>query len=138
MKKLKEFYTFKDYDDEGFLYETSKPNDYTDLFKILDESIVLVLTEECGHYQGDYYCLFLNKDTDEYGYLCFGYGSCSGCDAFQACNGESDYQELAERLASEIIWKNKQEMYGFLHDRDWEGQYNNPVQFVIKALDILR
>lgn len=117
-------------------YETW-PSDYKDLIDCFDDGIECLLSVPEGDYQGDYYCLFLNKNNGMYGYLCFGYGSCSGCDVFQGCSNIKDYEELTLSLESSVIWKTKEDMISFLRHRDWKGQYHNPVRFILDALEIL-
>src|SRR5262249_9459299 len=51
-------------------------------------------------YQGDSYRLIADGDEpgQRYGMLIFGWGSCSGCDALQACSSVQEVQELMDRL----------------------------------------
>lgn len=73
-------------------------------------------------YQGDTWVL-LQKD-DMYGYLCFGWGSCGGCDALQACENWEDLQKLANSMESSVIWFTN--IWGaneWFSLHDWEGDY---------------
>lgn len=77
--------------------------------------------ENEDNYQGDSWYLF--KKGNKYGYLVFGWGSCSACDALQACNNFNDLKELLETLVSKIIWKSKEEMLEYFITKDWELEY---------------
>lgn len=71
--------------------------------ELIDSMEYEVLKEEMlGSYQGDY--LFFLKNGDRYGLLCFGYGSCSGCDSLEACNSESDVTSLRDSIHGDIKW----------------------------------
>lgn len=62
----------------------------------------VVLSETFGSYQGDMFYVF-EKDG-QYGFLEVGYGSCSGCDALEACQSISDLYDLQASLRSSIRW----------------------------------
>ena len=62
--------------------------------------ILIQVDEEA--YQGDSFLLY--KNDNKYGFLAFGWGSCSGCDALQACDTIGEVQELMDRLYNDIIW----------------------------------
>lgn len=53
-------------------------------------------------YQGDTFAVI--RDGSRYGFLKFGWGSCSGCDALQACHGMDDIATLARELYDGIVW----------------------------------
>ncbi len=90
-------------------------------------------------YQGDTFAL-IEKDG-RYGYLCFGWGSCSGCDALAACTTLSDLQDLCNGLESSVQWfDSKDEIRKWIEERDWEGQFEwhtGAREFVPKALATL-
>ncbi len=74
--------------------------DLLDSFE-LDE----VLSGCAGDYQGDLFSLF--KDGSKYGYLVFGYGSCSGCDTLEAVQMDEGYEgikTLRDSLFGRIKW----------------------------------
>lgn len=63
-----------------------------------------VLVEASDHdYQGDTFALVRGKDG-RVGYVQFGWGSCSGCDALQACNTLADLGRLANSIVNEVRW----------------------------------
>lgn len=71
-------------------------------------------------YQGDSRILY--ADTGKgFGYLNFGWGSCSGCDSLEACSSYADLAELINRLNSSIKWESKAGMLKFFKEHDWEG-----------------
>ena len=74
-------------------------------------------------WQGDSRVLY--KDGDRYGYLQFGWGSCSGCDSLQACRNLEEVQNLMDNLRSQIKWfGSKEECLKFFETHDWEGDYS--------------
>jgi hypothetical protein len=75
------------------------PDDYTPIIQSFGH--IIVRTDEDG-YQGDTFVL-LGKD-DRYGFLVFGWGSCSGCDALQACDSYDDIDALITQLENTIHW----------------------------------
>lgn len=75
------------------------PNDYNPIIRSFGHVIVQVDEKA---YQGDTYVL-LGKD-DRYGFLVFGWGSCSGCDALQACGSYDDIDAIIRDLENTIIW----------------------------------
>lgn len=83
------------------IYETDRFSWY-DYQPMLDEfgEILIQVDEEA--YQGDSFLLY--KNDNKYGFLTFGWGSCSGCDALQACDTIDEVQELMDRLYNAIIW----------------------------------
>lgn len=89
-----------------------------------------------GQWEGDTWLLLQSKDN-QFGYLQFGWGSCSGCDRLQGSNSIPELEELRESLANSIQWKNKQDMLKFMKEHDWEGDYANPIQFVQNCIKIL-
>ena len=74
-------------------------HDYSPIIKSFGDVLVQVDEED---YSGDSFVL-LRKD-DQYGFLCFGWGSCCGCDALQACETVEDIDELIDELQDDIKW----------------------------------
>jgi hypothetical protein len=59
------------------------------------------------------------------GFLTFGWGSCSGCDALQACSTYRDLAELMASLASGVIWfADDAELREWFVAHDWEGDWH--------------
>jgi hypothetical protein len=94
--------------------------DYDELLKSFGHEVVLKVDER--NYQGDSWVIF--RDGGRYGYLCFGWGSCSGCDALQACQNEEDVEELRQKLRSDTRWFDDAEAcLDFFYGHDWEGDH---------------
>ena len=72
---------------------------YADL---VEDFGTVVLSESFGTYQGDMFYIF--KKDGRYGFLTIGYGSCSGCDALEACQSISDLYDLQASLRNDIVW----------------------------------
>lgn len=82
-----------------------------------------------GSYQGDY--VYLVKKDDKYAFTVIGYGSCSGCDALEACGNDEEFNALKEDIVSGIVWGTKQDVYDYVsnqeanrwyfHEEDWVG-----------------
>lgn len=94
-------------------------------YKMLVEQgmgVEALMCEAIGSYQGDY--LFVVTDGNRFGFLTFGYGSCSGCDALQACGGLESLTELRNSLYNSIHWEpSRKTLAQWMRDRDWEGQW---------------
>lgn len=89
---------------------------------IIEHFGTVAVQVEDSDYQGDSRILY--ADTGKgFGYLNFGWGSCSGCDALQACESWEDVGELIKQLEAQVQWKSKAEMLTFFKEHDWEGDY---------------
>lgn len=92
---------------------------YSDLIAKFGEILVSV---DIGTYQGN--TLVALKKEDKYGYLQFGWGSCSGCDALQGCENYDNLQELVDYLESSIKWfDSKEELKSWGKEHDWDGDW---------------
>lgn len=90
--------------------------DYTPM---LEEFGDILLREDDEGWQGDSFLIYHNDN--KYGYLSFGWGSCSGCDALQSCKTISEVQELMDSLYNEIEWyESIKELKESFDDTDWE------------------
>lgn len=110
------------------------PGDYQ---PILNEFGEILLQVDDEGYQGDTRVLYLSNG--KYGWLQFGWGSCSGCDALQASNHISEIQVLMDELFKSIKWfDSKEEALKFFQEHDWEGDYSwnrkEQKQFVKKCI----
>lgn len=90
-------------------------------------------------YSGDTLVLYDNDGT--IGYLKFGWGSCSGCDALQGCSTYEELQELCDYLQNQIIWfGDVTAALDWFEQHDWEGDYIDRglmMKFFTKALGYL-
>lgn len=80
----------------------SSPSDYT---PILDAIGTVILRVDDDDYQGDTRVLF-SRGRREFGFLSFGWGSCSGCDALQACDSFDAIQKVVDGMEKETVWGN--------------------------------
>lgn len=100
----------------------------------------IVLQVDDSDYQGDSRVLF--RRGDSVGYLNFGWGSCSGCDALQACGTLSEVDELRTQLHDSIRWFDSiSDAAIWFNTHDWEGEYGwhqeEQREFIEKAKSLL-
>src|SRR5690606_31726593 len=81
------------------------PSDYDPLIKSMPGEIVVQVDQQ--GYQGDTWVLL--RDGERWGYLEFGWGSCSGCDALQASGSWEDVAKLRNELEADIHWEPSRE-----------------------------
>lgn len=91
-------------------------------------------------YQGDTRVLYDNDG--KIGVLIFGWGSCSGCDALQACENMEEVQELCNSLQDDIKWfDSKEEALEWANEKDWAAEWfwhvDEGREFVKKIKDYL-
>lgn len=92
---------------------------YDDLYKQFGTPLVDV---DIGTYQGD--TLVVLEKEGKYGYLVFGWGSCSYCDILQSCENFDDLQNLSDHLETSIKWfDSKEELKAWVNKHDWEGEW---------------
>lgn len=73
-------------------------------------------------YQGD--SRYLIQTAGKIGFLVIGWGSCSGCDALQACSNDHDLRELVDSLWSQVKWfDNLLQAKMYLNSEEREGSY---------------
>lgn len=81
-----------------------------------------ILMREDDDYQGDSY--YLLRDGLRLGILVFGWGSCSGCDARQACCGLGELTALRDELHDSIKWfDNEDELRDYILGKTWETEW---------------
>ena len=104
--------------------------DYEPIINSFGRNVLQIDTEG---YQGDSWVLYDNIDYDfnlreptrKIGYLEYGWGSCSGCDALQACNSIDEVQELADELEQSIKWfDGYKEALDWFETHDWKGDWS--------------
>lgn len=85
--------------------------------------VAVVLKVDDNDYQGD--SRLLLKDGDRWGILIFGWGSCSGCDAFEGCSGLAAYTELRDQLWNGIHWEvDAVALLAYIDGKDWSLDYS--------------
>jgi hypothetical protein len=95
---------------------------WSDYQPIINSFGSVIIQADDADYQGDSYVVL--RDGSRYGYLNFGWGSCSGCDALQACDSLEEVDNLINSLASSIHWEDSAEdLLKWMDERDWELQY---------------
>ena len=96
--------------------------DYEDIVKCFGEPIIYI---EEDTYQGDTWAIVkrVSKCARIYGYIQFGWGSCSGCDALQACSTIEELQDLVNELENSINWMSKKEFVKWATHHDFPGDY---------------
>ena len=104
------------YDKEFDYFNTPK---MVDLIKSTNSDVINTIY--LGDYSGD--ALMILRRGNEFGLLIFGYGSCSGCDALQACGDYKELYELREALYNSIIWKEYSEFMDYLKNKDWDAEF---------------
>jgi len=98
------------------------PSDYHPLLASLEFNILLQIDDE--YYHGDSRLIVKEQYGDRYGMLIFGWGSCSGCDALQACNSMKEIDDLRNEIMAKVQWfDSAAELLSFIEGRDWETQY---------------
>ena len=109
------------------------PCDYGPILESFGKILVRVDDDD---YQGDSRVLY--EDGDRVGFLKFGWGSCSGCDALQAAETIAEVDALIAELRGQIQWKARAEMREYFQSHDWEGDYdchsNEAKSFVEQAI----
>lgn len=82
----------------------------------------IAIQHDDNGYQGDSRVLY---DCDgRVGHLIFGWGSCSGCDALQACSNYEELQALCNSLQDDILWFDTySEALAWFQSHDWEGDF---------------
>ena len=121
------------------LYEDSEWGwyDYTPMIEAFGN---VAVREDVHDYQGDTWVLYDNNG--KIGYLVFGWGSCSGCDALQGCVDFDELQDLCDRLEDGIMWfDNAAKALDWFEAHDWEGDwswyYEECKDFVRKVFEYL-
>lgn len=113
------------------------PYDYSPIYKSFGE---VLLEDHDDNYQGD--SRIILKNENRFGFLNFGWGSCSGCDALQGCNSYEELGVLIESLRLSIAWFDSlQELKDYIKNEDRNNtSYYNFVpkwpSFVEKALNL--
>lgn len=83
----------------------------------------VLIEESDDDYSGSSY--YLLKDGERYGYLEFGWGSCSGCDALEACDTKADLGHLFVSLRDSVHWEASLDaMLAWFVAHDWRGSWS--------------
>jgi hypothetical protein len=95
---------------------------YRDLIDSI--SVEILLQVDDNDYQGD--SRVLVRDYRRYGLLFFGRGSCSGCDALQAAEGdEAEMARLRDDPRRSIHWENSAAgLLAYIESKDWTLEFS--------------
>ncbi len=94
----------------------------SDYQPILDALGRIVIQVDDSDYQGDSRLLY--QQGDRWGYLQFGWGSCSGCDMLRACSSYKEIDDVIDYLLDAIKWfESSLECLKFFKEHDWKGDY---------------
>lgn len=88
-----------------------------------------------GSWQGDY--VYLLKNDDRYAFTVIGYGSCSGCDALEACSNDEEFNELKEDIIKGIVWGTKQEVHDYIFNQEANRWYFHEEHWEVIGKEIL-
>jgi hypothetical protein len=117
-KNIEEVYPSEEDTERNYFYG------YNPLLESFNYDIILKVDEY--DYQGDSIVIFYNNENNKYGYLIFGWGSCSGCDSLQACNSYQEVEELRIDIHNRIIWFDTLELLReWINKHDYEGDYTD-------------
>jgi hypothetical protein len=107
--------------------------DYDPMVSCFGAIVVSVADED---YQGD--TRYLLRDGDRWGLLIVGWGSCSGCDALQACDTYKELEDLRSELSAKVEWFDAPTSCAErIRSRDWQAHCSwnaeKTPEFVAKA-----
>lgn len=96
--------------------------DYSEM--VASMGYAVLIWESDNDYQGDTYAVVQDAQQHK-GFLIFGWGSCSGCDALEAAEDDLEALEtLRNNLDTSIQWFDSDEsLFTFMREHDWEGDY---------------
>ena len=104
------------------------PWDYEPIYQSFG---TVVRADSMGSYQGDTQVLLYDDEKKQYGYICFGWGSCSCCDRLQGCASYEDIDDLIEDLYETIRWfYDDNEALTFFNTHEWDFDYDHSPEFV--------
>ena len=96
------------------------PCDYQPIINSFGKVLIQVDDKD---YQGDTRVIL--ESGGKIGWLNFGWGSCSGCDALQACNNHADIDALILDLKNSIKWFDTiDELKQYFSTKDWSLDYS--------------
>ncbi len=94
--------------------------EYDTLINSMEVEILVQAHDD--NYQGDSW--YLLSGPQGIGFLTFGWGSCSGCDAAEAVHNVEEATELRDELWASITWHpTLAAMRAWLVERDWSAQF---------------
>lgn len=124
------------------LYPDFEPYGYRYYQPIINHfGTVLLQVDDEGHH-GDSRILYRDKNDDQrFGLLIFGWGSCSGCDALQACSSLDEIDDLISVTKNDIKWASREELLLYIAEKQWELEFcwhaEETKKFIESAIKIL-
>lgn len=105
---------------------------------MIDEIGNILIQVDDSDYQGDTRIMY--EKEGKYGFLIFGWGSCSGCDMLQGCNSIEEVQDVFDGLVHDTKWfDNLEELKKYFREKDWELDYawhaDETKEFIQKVAD---
>jgi len=123
-----DFEQFFDPADEGYSWRSPRIG-YEELICLDGSEVVISERDAFGNserdsaYQGDTYCLIKHPEKG-WGYICFGWGSCPGCDALEGTRTAADLKDLAISLHDSVQWfSTREEFEEWFKAKDWKGTH---------------
>jgi len=74
--------------------------DYDELLESVNLDVDWTIKAQEYNYQGDYF--YFGEYANRFYFVVIGYGSCSGCDALQACSTYTDMVDLRDDIKRDI------------------------------------
>lgn len=109
--------------DMAEIYDAENSWGWYDYTPMIESFGTVLVRKDGGSCQGDTWVL-LQANDGRIGYLEFGWGSCSGCDALQACSTINAVNKLANSLYDSIRWfTDKTECAEWFKSYDFEGNW---------------
>ena len=131
LKTAKELYP--DCTEYGDFYA---PCDYKPIYESFGE---IIRKDDIGDYQGDTQVLLYDEGKKQYGYICFGWGSCSMCDRLQGCESYEEIDNLINDLYASIRWfDDDNEALRFFTTHEWHFDYSHSQAFVDFCTEFFR
>lgn len=105
----------------GDLHRPNRTSQYDYDPLLLSYGYDIIIKVDDGSYQGDSFILYRHGSL--YGVLVFGWGSCSGCDALQACETCDEVEQLRVQLHDKIKWAAPAELLKWIAERDERNEW---------------
>lgn len=130
----------------GYFFDGSEGPGYQAVLESMEYDIILQYWASSAMggygYHGDAHVLFQDQESNAYGLLIFGFGSCSGCDALAACATLQELETLREGMCRKIWWgPSATELLDYIVTKDWKGEYSGHVResrnFVAQVTELL-
>lgn len=93
---------------------------------LLNGVVEVLASQSVGDYQGDMFMVVTDDRflTERVGWLVVGYGSCSGCDAYEACDTAVERVDLLASIVRGIRWFDSlDDLKKWLSTQDFAANY---------------